>query len=135
MVSPGIKAPKVFVSYSLSDAKYAKELVRALKRRGVRAWLDQFEISPGAPVQEEIEKALRASDAILILLTQESVSNPHVFFEIGAAVGLGKQVLPVMAYGMEMSSLPPPLRFRQVLVRGQADETADELMKHLEAAS
>src|SRR5438093_480394 len=92
-----LKKPKIFVSYSMQDTKFAKDFVRALKEHGLDAWFDQFEIAPGSPIQEKVEDGLRRSDTVVILLNEDSLRNPNTFFELGAAVGLGKRIIPIVA--------------------------------------
>jgi len=39
--------PQVFISYTKADADWARSFAEALKQRGVRVWLDRFQISAG----------------------------------------------------------------------------------------
>src|SRR5438046_10690388 len=91
------KKPRVFVSYSMKDTGFARDFVGALKRHGFDAWFDQFEIAPGSPIREEIGEALRKSDAVVILLTEDSIKRPNVFFELVAGNGLGKTVITIIS--------------------------------------
>ena len=71
---------------------------------------------------------MRNSDAIVFLMTSESVNRPNVFFEIGAAVGMGKRVIAIVSNDLEPSLLPQPLRTRRFLAQRSPEETADELV-------
>ena len=46
----------------------------------------------------KIREALRLSDRILLLITPNSKDSPWVVAEAGAAWGLGKKLIPVLAY-------------------------------------
>jgi len=48
-------------------------------------------------------------------------------FELGAAVGLGKRVVPIVPREFQSSEPPYPLRSRQGIVRGTPQETAKKL--------
>ena len=126
-----MQKPKIFVSYSLKDVAWARQFVEALASNGVDVWFDAYRIPPGSPIQAEIEKGLRESDLIVTLITPESAQTPNLFFELGAAVGMGKAVVPIVPRGMDLSQLPHPLRLRQVLVRSTPKETAKQLVAQI----
>jgi len=56
----------------------------------------------------QIDGALRDSDEVITLVTSNSLSSPWVSFEVGAALGLGKRVVP-MVEDLNPSQLPPAL--------------------------
>lgn len=58
-----LHAPKVFISYAHGDKQSVLELYSLLNVGQAKLWLDQFELYPGELIQQEIEKALRSSDA------------------------------------------------------------------------
>lgn len=119
--------PQVFISHSFSDEPWVQEFAAALRKRGLQVWEDQHSIRPGESLREEIEKGLRESSLIVILLTPENVSQPNLFFEIGAAIGLGKPVIAVVSPGLDIARLPQSIRERKYLVRESPQTTADQL--------
>jgi proline dehydrogenase len=48
----------VFLSHNSKDKPAIRELADALEDRGVRVWLDERELIPGRPWQEELEPKL-----------------------------------------------------------------------------
>ncbi len=66
------------------------------KQRGVSVWFDEFDVQPGEPWRDALESALRASDVLVALLDAEYPSKPAVSFELGAAIGMGKKVVPIV---------------------------------------
>jgi hypothetical protein len=76
-----LKAPRVFISYSHDDKQSVLDLYHRLKESSVELWLDQFELSPGVLFQETIEKALRTSDAVLMVLSKNSDRSTWISFE------------------------------------------------------
>lgn len=126
--------PSVFISYSRRDADWARSFAEALRQRGVSVWFDEFDVRPGESWRDAVESALRNSDVIVSLLDPEYPSKPAMFFELGAAIGMGKKVVPIVPKEVDPSSLPLDLRLRRHLVRDSPEETAAELSHTLLAA-
>jgi hypothetical protein len=98
---------KVFISHDSTDAKLAKRIADALKKAGFQTW-DEKQIFPGENWAESLAKALQESDAMVVLLTPNSVHSSNIQHEIGYA--LGKQdykdkVFSVIAASDEQLSL------------------------------
>jgi predicted nucleotide-binding protein len=121
---------KIFLSYSHRDADRAwiRAFADSLQRRGATVWFDEVEIHAGESLREAIEKGLRSSDIVVSLVTPDSVTRPNLFFEIGAAVGMGKRVVAILPKDLDPGLLPDPLRSRRFLLRESPDETAEELL-------
>jgi hypothetical protein len=125
---------RVFISHSARDADWARSFAQALKERGVRVWFDEFDVRPGESVRDALEDGLRGSDVLVALLDSESSSKPNLFFELGAAIGLGKKVVPIVPKGLDPGALPIDVRLRRYLIRQTPEQTAEELSNTLEAA-
>ena len=122
-----MSSPLVFISYSHSDVEdveCVRKFAQALEEQGVSVWLDVARLLPGDSLQKEIEDAIRKSDAIVVVITPETVRSANLFFEIGAAVGMGKRVIPVLPSDLDTSVLPFSLRSRMYLTRSSPEETA-----------
>lgn len=65
----------VFISHASEDNAAAKRLTKRLKEDGFDPWLDLERLLPGQDWNLEIEKYMRASGAILLCFSQESVSK------------------------------------------------------------
>jgi hypothetical protein len=65
----------VFISHASEDNTAAKRLSKRLKDDGFDSWLDLDRILPGQDWNLEIEKALRASSAILLCFSKVSVAK------------------------------------------------------------
>jgi hypothetical protein len=122
---------QVFISYSKGDADWARSFAGALKQRGVRVWLDQFQIAAGEPLRDALETGLRESDVFVALIDPGSTLKPNFFFELGAAIGMGKRVVPIVPRELESSTLPLELRSRRYLIKGSPEDTAEELAEAL----
>src|SRR5207244_3561474 len=87
---------RVFISHSAGDADWARSFAQALKERGVTVWFDEFDLRPGESVRDALEAGLRSSDVLVALLDADSPSRPNLFFELGAAIGMGKRVVAIV---------------------------------------
>jgi hypothetical protein len=65
----------VFISHASEDNAAAKRLAKRLKDDGFDPWLDLDRLLPGQDWNLEIEKAMRASGAILLCFSEESVAK------------------------------------------------------------
>ncbi|HVE70114.1 MAG TPA: toll/interleukin-1 receptor domain-containing protein [Thermoanaerobaculia bacterium] len=125
---------QVFISYSHNDAVWAKSFAEALSKRGVDVWFDQFRVQPGESLRDALEDGLRSSDIVVTLIDSTSPSQPNLFFELGAAIGMGKRVVAIVPRGLSAAQLPPEIRLRRYLTRDSPEETAEELSHALTAA-
>ena len=121
----------VFISYPHDDIdhEWMVEFVERLRQYGFTVWLDTEEIQAGDFIGDAIEDGLRNSDLIVVILGQEGARSPGFFFELGAAVGMGKRVIPIVPADLDPGKLPGPIRFKLSLPRQSPGETADELYK------
>jgi hypothetical protein len=65
----------VFLSHASEDKPAVRLLSNRLKDDGFDPWLDEERLLPGQNWELEIEKALRASDAILLCFSENSVAK------------------------------------------------------------
>ncbi len=124
----------VFISHSAVDADWARSFAQALKKRGVTVWFDEFDVRPGESVRDAVEAGLRGSDVLVALLDADSSSKPNLFFELGAALGMGKRVVAIVPKDLDPGVLPLDVRLRRYLIRDTPEQTAQELSNTLQAA-
>ena len=89
---------KAFLSYALPDREIAREMVDGLSGSGHEIWFDEFELTPGTGWGREIDKALKASHAMIVLISPESMKSKEVRREIEHALlskNFAHRVLPV----------------------------------------
>ncbi|MGA1988236.1 MAG: toll/interleukin-1 receptor domain-containing protein [Candidatus Sulfotelmatobacter sp.] len=120
--------PKVFISHSFSDDGWAREFANSLHQRGVKVWLDSNDLQLGRSWKEGIEKGLRESNVIALLVTPDTIKRPNLFFEIGAAIGMGKPLIPVLSADLDSAALPASLRERQHLLKRSPEATAEKFL-------
>lgn len=129
---------RIFISHSLgADRQWVRELAESLKAHGTEVWVDQLDFKPGDSLTQAIEKGLRESDTVIFIVTPESVRSKWFLFELGAAIGMGKRAIPIMAHDVPDADVPFPLRARVALPKEAPDETARKLLAamHLETST
>ncbi|MFB6814879.1 toll/interleukin-1 receptor domain-containing protein [Streptomyces sp. NPDC056347] len=87
---------KVFVSYSRRDAELAHRLREGLTPLLREVWVDWLHIDPSTRWRESIDEAIRSSDALIVLVSQDSLRSKYCWMECERALALGKRILPVV---------------------------------------
>ena len=86
----------VFISYSHADQPFATRLASALPALGIEPWIDQGGIHGGARWSSSIQNALDACDALILVLSPESMASGNVEDEWQYMLDKGKPVVPVL---------------------------------------
>lgn len=63
----------VFLSHNSSDKSVVLELAEALRDRGLRVWLDDWELIPGRPWQEAVEDIIQTVKTAAILVARDGL--------------------------------------------------------------
>lgn len=85
---------RVFLCHSKDDKPKVRELYRRLVIDGFDAWLDEEKLMPGQDWDLEIRKAVRESDAIVVCLSNNSVTKAgYVQKEIRFALDVADEQL------------------------------------------
>lgn len=133
------RAYDVFLSYSSASQPWVRKFTQALTASGITTWFDAHEILPGDRWQDQIEKALRQSRVLVMVLTLESVQRPWTFFELGAALADGKRIVPVLSEGVEPGDIPALVRqfqfVREKSPEAAAKRVAEAVMLEAEASA
>ena len=90
---------KVFISHASTDAKLAKRVAHVLREAGFKVW-DETQILPGDNWGTQLAEALQESEAMVVLLTPNSLHSPNLSHEVGYALGkegYKGRVIPVLA--------------------------------------
>lgn len=83
---------RVFLSHSSLDKPFVRTLYKKLVSEEFDAWLDEEKLLPGQDWNYEIESAMKASDAIIICLSNNSVSKAgYIQREIKRAIDLAQE--------------------------------------------
>ncbi|HVT16322.1 MAG TPA: FxSxx-COOH system tetratricopeptide repeat protein [Thermoanaerobaculia bacterium] len=124
----------VFLSHNSQDKDAVLEIARALKERGLRPWLDAWELIPGRRWQEALEEILETARTTAVLVGKDGFGpwqTPEMRASIDGSVERNLPVIPVLLPGApEKPKLPLfLLQFTWVdLRRGVTREGIDRLV-------
>ena len=110
---------RVFLCHSSNDKPVVRELYQKLRAEvWIQPWLDEEELYPGDDWDFEIEKAVEAADAILVCLSNNSVTKEgYVQHEIRMVLNYAdykpEGTLYIFPVRLEECELPRRLRGRQ----------------------
>ncbi len=92
----------VFLSHNSRDKPAVRQLGEALKRRGLRVWLDEWELVPGRPWQEALEEIIETTRAAAVLVGKDGLGpwqEPEMRGCITEFVNRKLPVIPVLLPG------------------------------------
>lgn len=100
----------VFLSHNSQDKPPVMELAAALRERGLRVWLDEWELVPGRPWQEAIEEAITSVRSAAVLVGSDGLGpweEPEMRACLDQCVKRKMPVIPVLLPGApEQPKLP-----------------------------
>jgi len=82
-----------FISYSHSDKAFAQRLHETLQGRGIRCWLDEHQMLPGDDIYEQVDRAIRLWDKVLLCCSEHSLASWWVDNEIATAFDKEQQLM------------------------------------------
>ncbi len=98
----------IFISHSSKDANIATELCNLIEASGSQCFLAPRNIRSGFEYAAEIVNGIDNSDAMLLLLSENSNSSPHILREIERAVS---KSIPIIVYKLEDVVLSKSLEY------------------------
>jgi hypothetical protein len=129
---------KVFISHAYTDVKLARQAAEILRDAGFQVW-DDSQILPGENWGEKLAQALHESEAMVILLTPDSVRSRNVTYELGYALGKedykGRVISVLAASPGELAQEDIPWVLRKFrMIRLQGDERDEEGLRSIAQA-
>ena len=106
----GPASRSVFISYSRADLGPVRALAMALRRAGLRTWMDLEDLRPGQRWKDAIGQALDAADAMVFCVSALSLESAWTSVELGRALARSLRVLPVAVERLDLHRLPDTLR-------------------------
>lgn len=120
---------KVFLSHSSRDADLAAALVElirfslGLSGGEIRCTsVAGYGLRAGASVERQLRQEIFEAEVLVALVSRESLHSSYVLFELGARWAAEKPLVPLLASGIDLSSLTPPLSALSAL---RCDDRAD----------
>lgn len=132
------KSPlRVFLSYTATDAAPARRVHAILSKQPNIEIFSTNSLSAGENWIPKLRKALSEADLFIVLLSPNAFESKWVLYELGAAWGLNKPIIPVVTQ-LEMSS-KVPLVLRDVPLLSIEDlensEAVNQILERYEAAA
>ena len=109
----------IFISHASSNLQDAIGIKRHLLDLGFTVWLAAEDIQPGVNYAEEITKSISKADAVIVLLSPESIASPHVKREVNLTIDGQKFLIPVLL-GVQkdfVSTLPEDWKYWLTVVQ------------------
>ncbi len=106
----------VFLAHNSQDKTAVKEIANQLKQRGLKVWIDEEQIPPGRPFQDEIQQAIPNVKAAAIFLGYVGLGKwqtMEVRTLTSRCVSANIPVIPVLLPGVDR--IPENLLFLQEL--------------------
>ncbi len=99
-----LMAYKVFISHSArpEDIAFINEILGRVSRLGIQCYMAEHDVQAGVMLNEKLRERIRQSDCVLAFLTRGSINSDWVKWEMSAADGFEKLVIPVVEAGIEI---------------------------------
>ena len=98
----------VFISYSPEDRPAARRIAADLKDRGIRVWLDEYEILPGDSIADKISQGIRTSEYLIVIISRNSVGSTWVRREVESAFKRNPEVSERRLIPVRIDDAPVP---------------------------
>lgn len=85
----------VFLSYAREDLTFVRRLASALQARNRQVWVDLEDIIPAARWMEEILAGITEADAVVFVISPDSVASDVCRTELDYATDASKRLVPV----------------------------------------
>jgi hypothetical protein len=137
--------PRLFLSHVSADKPFVRRVSHALSHHynhhfnaSLNPWLDERELDAGVFLRDEIERALRDSDVLLLFLSQHAAGSHWVQHEAAFFSGAGteQRVIPVIIddAGQQLAAQLPAAQGRLYLDFRDDARWNDNIEKIIEAA-
>lgn len=75
-----------FISHSSEDVEFAESLVERLTNAGLSVWYDNRNVQGGRALTDQFRDAIRASDRLVLVVSEHSLASEWVAYEVGEAM-------------------------------------------------
>src|SRR5215831_4969591 len=87
---------RVFISYARKDLEFANAITSQLIAYGFDAYLDQKDILPSEPWRDRLAGLIIHSDAVVFVISPDSIVSDVCTWEVDFASKLAKRVVPIV---------------------------------------
>jgi len=125
-----------FISYSPEQQKEADSLRLLLKNHEIDTWMAPYDVPDDCDYSDVINDAIRNSECLVLLLTEDSQNSVYVDKEIERALHYGKTIAPIQ---LDHAALNDSFSFylcnQQIIMVSDIDASAPKmqsLLRHLQ---
>jgi hypothetical protein len=98
--------PYYFISYCREEVTFVDSLFRELEKRGINNWVDIRDLVPGRSWQTQLDEGVKNAEAVLLVVSKESMKSGAVKDEWQKAQGWGKRIILLL---FEPAKIPEAL--------------------------
>ena len=121
------KEPYLFVSYSHRDTAKVYPILDALYDRKYRLWYDES-CETGNDFRDELRERIEGSEAVLLFVSESSMSSPFCGMEIIVARENGKRLYPIY---LDNAAVPPAFQILLANTHHGSIDNIDKLIKSM----
>lgn len=121
------KEPYLFVSYSHRDTAKVYPILDALYDRKYRLWYDES-CETGNDFRDELRERIEGSEAVLLFVSESSMSSPFCGMEIIVARENGKRLYPIY---LDNTAVPPAFQILLANTHHGSSDNMDKLIKSM----
>lgn len=100
---PDEATKQIFISHSMNDVAEADLVYEYLESQGYKCWMDTHDITPGIPYAKEIMKGFNNSDAVVVIVSKNTMHSVGVQNEIDNVYKRNKTIIPFRIDDTELS--------------------------------
>ncbi len=127
----------VFISYKRdkSSSRFISRLGSKLRDAGLSVWIDTRRLRGGDSWFDEIDKAVRKSSAMIIVITPDALKSEFVMYEWAFARGAEVRVIPILYKHVPQEKWPHLLRITNFwdFTKNRSRYPWDEVIEDLRA--
>jgi WD40 repeat protein len=124
---------KIFISYSRKDIEFAKKLTDELQKNDLNVWVDWEDIPPTVDWWLQIEKGIEEADAILFVLSPNSIASKICGQELDHTAKNNKRLIPLLIHDIKGDEAPPQLGHLNWIFFREDNDFAEAFKKLLTA--
>lgn len=96
---------EVFLSHATSDAEHVALVRQQIEALGISVYLAEHDPKPGTILADKVEAAIERSQAVVVLVTTNSLNSAYVQQEVGIAHRSRKPIVPIVEKGIDTRQL------------------------------
>ncbi len=128
-VLDSVSVSRIFISYRRADWEHFVEpLITRLKAEGLSWWVDQHLIEGGADWMDEINRALKECDSMILCISPEALESRHVKMEYRYFFNNHKPIYPLIC--RQPDELPAELQIIQHYPYAELEKLLQQIKSH-----